>query len=42
MEQKTVKIESTEITARVFGSYDINVRTVERAFEVRVYNRSER
>ena len=41
MEQKTVKIESSEITARVFGSYDINVRTVERAFEVRVYNRSD-
>ena len=41
MEQKTVKIESSEITSRVFGSYDINVRTVERAFEVRVYNRSD-
>ena len=41
MEQKTVKIESSEITARVFGSYDINVRTVERAFDVRMYNRSD-
>lgn len=41
MEQKTVKIQSSEITARVFGSYDINVRTVEKAFSVKVYNRSD-
>ncbi len=41
MEQKNVKIESSEITARVFGSYDVNVRMVERAFDVRVYNRSD-
>ena len=41
MEQKTVKIQNSEITARVFGSYDINVRTVEKAFSVKVYNRSD-
>ncbi len=41
MEQKTVKIENSEITSRVFGSYDVNVRMVERAFDVRVYNRSD-
>lgn len=41
MEQKTVKIQSSEITSRVFGSYDINVRTVEKAFSVKVYNRSD-
>ena len=41
MEQKTVKIESSEITSRVFGSYDINVRMVEKAFSVKVYNRSD-
>ena len=41
MEQKTVKIQSSDITARVFGSYDINVRTVEKAFSVKVYNRSD-
>ena len=40
MEQKTVKIENAEITARVFGSYDVNVRMVENAFDVRIYNRS--
>ncbi len=41
MEQKTVKIQNSEITSRVFGSYDINVRTVEKAFSVKVYNRSD-
>ena len=41
MEQKTVKIENSEITARVFGSYDVNVRMVEKAFSVKVYNRSD-
>lgn len=41
MEQKTVKIENNEITARVFGSYDINVRMIEKTFDVRIYNRSD-
>ena len=41
MEQKTVKIQNSEITSRVFGSYDINVRMVEKAFSVKVYNRSD-
>ena len=41
MEQKTVKIQTSEITSRVFGSYDINVRMVEKAFSVKVYNRSD-
>ena len=40
MEQRTVKIENTEITARLFGSFDINVRMIERAFDVRIQNRS--
>jgi phosphate starvation-inducible PhoH-like protein len=40
MEQRTVKIESSEITARIFGSFDANVRMVENAFDVRIYNRS--
>jgi phosphate starvation-inducible PhoH-like protein len=40
MEQKTVKIESSELTARIFGSYDVNVRMLERAFSVTVRNRS--
>ena len=41
MEQRTVKIESSEITARIFGSFDANVRLVENAFEVRIYNRAD-
>ena len=41
MEQKTVKIENTEITSRIFGSFDVNVRMVENAFGVQIYNRSD-
>ena len=40
MEQRTVKIENHELTARLFGSYDINVRLLERAFDVSIRNRS--
>ena len=40
MEQRTVKIENTEMTARLFGSFDINVRILEKAFDVRIQNRS--
>ena len=41
MEQKTVTIENTEITARIFGSFDVNVRMIENAFGVQIYNRSD-
>ena len=40
MEQSVVKIENTELTARLFGSYDVNVRMLERAFSVMIRNRS--
>ncbi len=40
MEQKTVRMESSELTARLFGSYDVNVRMLEKAFSVTVRNRS--
>ena len=40
MTQITVMIEHSELTARLFGSYDINARMVERAFEVTLRNRS--
>ena len=40
MEQKTVPIENSELTARLFGSYDVNVRMLEKAFGVTVRNRS--
>ncbi len=41
MEQKTVRIESSELTAKIFGSYDVNARMLEKAFDVSVRNRSE-
>ena len=41
MEQRTVKIESSELTAKIFGSYDINARMLERAFDVTVRNRAD-
>ena len=36
-----MKIEHTELTARLFGSFDINVRMVEKAFDVRIRNRGD-
>ncbi len=41
MEQKTVRIENTEITSRIFGSFDVNVRMIENSFNVQIYNRSD-
>jgi len=41
MEQRKVTMECPEITLRVFGSFDANVRTVEETFGVRIYNRAE-
>ena len=41
MEQRTVKIESSELTAKIFGSYDVNARMLEREFDVTVRNRAE-
>ena len=40
MEQKIVKIESSELTARLYGSYDVNVRMLEKEFGVQIRNRS--
>ena len=40
MEKRTVKMDSAEITARVFGAFDKNVALVEKAFSVIVRNRS--
>ncbi len=40
MTQKTVLIENSELTARLFGSYDVNARMVERAFSVTLRNRA--
>ncbi len=40
MEQKIIKIETSELTARLFGSFDINTRMLEGAFDVSIKNRS--
>ena len=37
---RTVKIDSSEITARLFGSFDINVRMLEKCFDVKIHNRA--
>ena len=37
---KIVKIENSEITAKLFGSFDVNTRMLERAFGVSIKNRS--
>ncbi len=37
--QKTIEITSSEITARLFGSYDKNTARIEEAFGVRISNR---
>ena len=39
MIQKTVALENADLTARLFGSFDINVRMLERAFDVSIQNR---
>ncbi len=41
MAEKTVIFQSSEITNRVFGSFDRNMRRIENAFGVRIYNRGE-
>ena len=40
MEQKIIRIENSELTARLFGSFDINTRMLERSFGVSIKNRS--
>ena len=38
---KIIKIENVEITARLFGSFDINTKMLESAFSVSIKNRSD-
>ena len=43
MDQKTtksIKIENSELTARLFGSFDINVKMIESAFGVGIKNKA--
>lgn len=41
MSQKTVNIPNNDITLKIFGSFDRNIRIIEDAFSVRIYNRAE-
>ena len=38
---RQVSIQSSEMTLRIFGSFDRNIRRIEQAFGVRIYNRGE-
>ena len=38
--EKLVMTNSSEATAAIFGSFDVNVRKIERAFDVRISNRN--
>ena len=38
-EKRTVSVPSAEITARMFGAFDANIKLVERAFSVVIRNR---
>ncbi|MBO7196307.1 MAG: PhoH family protein [Clostridia bacterium] len=40
MTEKIVMTNSSEATAAIFGSFDSNVRKIERTFDVRIYNRN--
>ena len=40
MTEKIVMTNSSEATAAIFGSFDANVRKIERAFDVRISNRN--
>ena len=40
MTEKIVMTKSNEATSAIFGSFDVNVRMIERAFDVRVSNRN--
>ncbi|MBQ5362726.1 MAG: PhoH family protein, partial [Clostridia bacterium] len=40
MEQRIIKVASSEDTAAIFGSYDVNVRAVEQTMGVSIRNRA--
>ena len=40
MIQKTITTENSEITGRIFGAVDVNVKKLEDVFDVRIFNRS--
>ena len=42
MTEKIVMTNSSEATAAIFGSFDSNVRKIEREFDVRISNRNSK
>ncbi len=38
--QRSIKIENSDLTSRIFGSFDKNVKEIEKAFSVDIRNRS--
>ena len=42
MSEKIVMTNSNEQTAAIFGSFDVNARKIERAFDVRILNRNSK
>ena len=40
MVEKIVMTQSNEATSALFGSFDVNVGMIERAFDVRISNRN--
>ena len=40
MTQKTVSCETSELTSKIFGSFDANVKAIENSFGVNIQNRS--
>lgn len=41
MAEKSIIFQNSEITNRIFGSFDRNVRRIENAYGVRIYNRGD-
>ena len=41
MTEKIVMTNSDEATAAIFGAFDSNIRMIERAFDVRIFNRNK-
>ena len=39
MPRKVIYTDSTDMTATVFGTFDVNIQKVEQRFEVRIYNK---
>ena len=41
MNQRSIKMDNTAVTAALFGSFDVNTRILENRFGVSLHNRSD-